>query len=75
MMYWNGGWAWALLFMIPMMLAMWAVIALVALPWLRTDDRRPRSPVEQLDERLAVGQIGVEEYRQRRAELDRDAAA
>jgi len=59
--------------MVPMMLAMWAVIALVALPWLRTDDRRPRSPVEQLDERLAVGQIGVEEYRQRRAELDRDA--
>lgn len=75
MMYWNDSGAWALLFMIPMMLVMWAVIALVALPWMRTDRHRPRLPVEQLDARLAAGEISVEEYRLRRAELDRRSAA
>ncbi len=71
----DGGWAWALLFMIQMMLVMWAVIALVALPWMRTDRRWHRLPVEQLDDRLAAGEISVEEYRLRRAELDRRSAA
>ena len=70
MMFWNGNWAWAWL-MIPMMLAMWAVIALVLLPWVRTDRDRPRSPINQLDDRLASGEITVEEYRSRRDELER----
>ena len=70
MMFWNGNWAWAWL-MIPMMLAMWAAIALLLLPWMRTGRDRPRSPIDQLDDRLAAGEIGVEEYRSRRDELER----
>ena len=54
-----------------MMLAMWAVIALVILPWVQTDRDRPRSPINQLDDRLANGEITVEEYRSRRDELER----
>jgi len=61
--------------MIPMRLVMWAVIASVALPWMRTDRHWPRLPVEQLDDRLAAGEISVGEYRLRRAELDRRSAA
>ena len=68
MMFWNGNGAWAWM-MIPMMLAMWAVIALVILPWVRTD--RDRSPFDQLNDRLASGEITVEEHRSRRDELER----
>lgn len=71
MMYWNGSWAWAGLFMIPMMLAMWAAIALIVLPWMRTGRDRTGSPVDRLDDRLAAGDINVEEYRSRRDELER----
>ena len=70
MMFWNGNWAWAWM-MIPMMLAMWAVIALLILPWVRTDRDQPRTPIDQLDDRLANGEITVEEHRSRRDELQR----
>ena len=70
MMFWNGNWAWAWL-MIPMMLAMWAAIALLVLPWMRTGRDRPRTPIDQLDDRLAAGEISVDEYRSRRGELER----
>ena len=69
MMNWNGGWAWMWL-MIPMMLAMWAVIALLALPWLRTSRDQASSPIERLDGRLAAGEITVEEHRSLRNELE-----
>ena len=69
MMNWNGGWGWMWL-MIPMMLAMWGVIALLVLPWLRTGREEIRSPMERLDVRLAAGEITVEEYRSRRMELE-----
>jgi len=64
MMNWNGGWAWAWL-MIPMMIAMWAVIALLVLPWVRASRVDPRSPIGRLDDRLAAGEITIEEYRAR----------
>ena len=70
MMFWNGGWAWAWL-MIPMVLVMWAVIALVVIPWMRTGRERHRSPIDGLDDRFAAGEISVEEYRSRRDELER----
>ena len=47
MMNWNGGWGWMWL-MIPMMLVMWAVIALLVLPWLRTGRDQSQSPIGRL---------------------------
>ena len=73
MMRLDGSWAWAWLVMVPMMALMWALIALVILPWTRNGNDRGSSPVERLDERLAAGDIGVEEYRTRRAELEHRA--
>lgn len=70
MMLWNGGWGWAWLFMFPMALIMWVAIALVVLPWMRTG-RDNRSPAEILETRFAAGEITLEEYRERRAELGR----
>lgn len=70
MMWWNGNSAWAWLFMIPMMALMWALIALVVIPWARHDSGPPVSPLERLDGRLAAGDIDVDEYRTRRAELE-----
>jgi putative membrane protein len=72
MMNWNGGWGWFWL-MIPMMLVMWAVIALLILPWLRTSRDQPPSPIALLDRRLAAGEITIEEYRSRRSELEHGA--
>ena len=74
MMNWNGGWGWMWL-MIPMMLAVWALIALLVLPWLRTGRERTRSPVDRLDARLAAGEITIEEYRSRRTELEHHTTA
>jgi hypothetical protein len=37
---------------------------------MRTGPDRPLSPIGQLDERLAAGEINVEEYRARRDELE-----
>jgi uncharacterized membrane protein len=71
MMNWDGNWTWGWLFMIPMMLVLWATIALIVLPWIRTGRDRPLSPIGQLDDRLAAGAINVEEYRARRDELER----
>lgn len=73
MMNWNGGWAWVWL-MIPMMLVMWAVIALLVLPWLRTGRDQPQSPMARLDARLAAGEVTIEEYRARRSELEHGAS-
>ncbi|MEO5973974.1 MAG: SHOCT domain-containing protein [Ilumatobacteraceae bacterium] len=68
-MFWNDGWGWAWMFMIPMVLIMWAAIAFVVLPWMRTGRDQSRSPAEILEARFAAGEISVEEYRERRAEL------
>ena len=68
MMWWNGSWAWMWIAMVPMMLLMWALIVTVLLPWTRSD--RPVSPRERLDERLAGGEISVEEHLARRSELE-----
>ena len=67
MMNWNGGWGWMWL-MIPMMLVMWAAIALLVLPWVRSSRGQSRSPIGQLDDRLLddrleAGEITVKEYR------------
>ena len=70
MMWWNGNSAWAWLVMVPMMVLMWALIALVVIPWARHDSGRPVSPLERLDGRLAAGDIDVDDYRTRRAELE-----
>lgn len=53
------------------MLLMWALIALVLLPWIRDGRDRPASPRDRLDERLAAGEISVDEHRSRRSELER----
>ena len=71
MMWWNGSSAWTWLAMVPMMVFMWALIALVVLPRARHGSDRPPSPIERLDGRLASGDISVDEYRTRRAELER----
>lgn len=56
--------------MVPMMVLLWALIAFVVMPRrARSGNERPPSPVERLDERLAAGDISVEEYRTRRTEL------
>ena len=68
MMWWNGSWTWMWIAMVPMMLLMWALIAMVFVPWARSG--RPVSPRERLDERLAAGEISVEEHLTRRSELE-----
>lgn len=70
MMWWNGSSAWMWLAMVPMMALMWALIALVVLPWARHGSDQLPSPIERLDGRLASGDISVDEYRTRRAELE-----
>ena len=70
MMWWNGSWTWMWIAMVPMMLLMWALIAMVLLPWARSGRDRPLSPREQLDRRLADGEISVDEHRTRRSEFE-----
>ena len=72
MMNWNGGWQWVWL-MIPMMLVMWAAIALLVVPWARTSRDQARGPIGRLDDRLASGEITIAEYRDRRDELEHHA--
>ncbi len=74
MMDWNGGWGWMWL-MIPMMLAVWALIALLVFPWLRSGREQTRSPTDQLDARLAAGELTIEEYRSSRRELENHTPA
>ena len=74
MMNWNGGWG-CMWLMIPMMLAVWALIALLVLPWLRTGREETRSPIDRLDARLAAGELTVGEYRSRRRELENHTSA
>lgn len=71
MMWWNGSWTWAWLVMVPMMIAMWGLLIWVVTRWTRDPNSRSPSPTERLDGRLAAGDIDVEEYRARRAELER----
>ncbi len=74
MMHWNGGWGWMWL-VIPMMFVMWAAIALLVLPWVRTNRGQSRSPIDTLDDRLASGEITIEEHHARRDELEHHAAS
>jgi len=70
MMWFDGGWGWMWLAMVPMMALMWALIAMVVIPWARNGTDRAPSPLERLDGRLAAGDISVDEYRSRRTELE-----
>ena len=70
MMWFDGGWAWMWLAMVPMMALAWALIAIVVVSWARNGTDRAPSPVERLDGRLAAGDISVDEYRSRRTELE-----
>ncbi len=70
MMWFNGGWGWMWLAMVPMMALMWVLIAVVVVPWARSETDRAPSALERLDGRLAAGDIGVDEYRTRRTELE-----
>jgi len=69
-MWWNGSSTWMWFAAVPMMLVVWGLIAMVVLPWARDGRDRPTSPRQRLDERLATGEIGVDEHRTRRAELE-----
>lgn len=71
MMWWNGSWTWMWIAMVPMMIAMWGLIIWAVTRWARDVSPRSPSPTERLDGRLAAGDIDVEEYRTRRAELER----
>lgn len=80
MMSSNGDWAWmwiggVWMILLPVIVLMWALIAMVFLPWARNGrpEHRPASPREQLDGRLASGEISVEEHRTRRSELEQRA--
>lgn len=68
MMYWNGwGWLWL---GVPMM-----VLMAVAMIWMMSSGHggthQPTRPDEELDRRLAAGDITTEEYRTIREELRR----
>ncbi len=69
MMWFDGGWGWMWLAMVPMTALMWTLIALVVIPWARNGVTLP-SPLERLDRRLASGDISVDEYRTRRTALE-----
>ena len=83
---WNGGWgAGGLLFMGLMMLVFWGGLAWVIVTLLRHPTASPRDagnpPPPQaptakalLDERLARGDIDVEDYRARREALETGAS-
>jgi len=70
MMWFNGGWGWMWLAMLPTIAFFWALIAMVAIPLVRNGTDRAPSPLERLDGRLAAGDISVDEYRTRRTELE-----
>ena len=69
-MWFDGGWGWMWLAMVPMMALIWAVIAMVVIPYARDGADRAPSPLAELDGRLAAGDISVDEYRTRRTEFD-----
>lgn len=70
MMWWNGSWAWAWLVMLPMMVAMWALVVWAVSHWPRAGAGSVTA-LDRLDARFAAGDIGVDEYRERRTELER----
>lgn len=72
-MWFDGGWGWMWLLMVPMMALTWVLIALLVIPWARNGRDRPPSPTERLDERLSAGDISIDEYRIRRTELEHRA--
>lgn len=71
MMYWSGEWSWvAWLGMTALMILFWGGVAWVVLAVVRgSTSSPPRSPEQVLDERLASGEITVEEYESRRRAL------
>ena len=58
-MWFDEDWGWMWLAMVPMMALMWALIALVVIPLARNGTDRAPSPLEQLDGRLAAGDISL----------------
>ena len=56
--------------MVPMMALVWAVIAMVVIPWARNGPDRASSPLERLDGHFVDGDISVDEYRTRRTDLE-----
>lgn len=71
MMWWNGSWMWMWFGVVPVMLLMWALTVVLVMPLLRDRRDGPASPRERLDERLASGEISVDEHRIRRSALAR----
>ena len=71
MMWWDGSWTWMWFAAVPMMLLVSALTAVVLVPLLRDRRGRPASPHDRLDERLASGEISVDEHRSRRSALER----
>lgn len=70
MMWWNGGWGWAWLFMVPTMVIVWALVIWAIGRWARAGGPSSAA-LDQLDERLAAGELDLDEYRSRRRELER----
>lgn len=78
MTWWNGGVGWGgWLAMSLMMIVVWGVLIFGGIARWRATDRSDRSqppaghptPEQLLDERIARGEIDIEEYRQRRESL------
>lgn len=68
MMYWNGDWSWgAWVAMSLMMIVFWGLVVVAIVAVARTvTGRTGPTPEEILDERLARGELSVEEYEERR---------
>lgn len=64
MMYWNGDWNWgAWLGMTAMMVVFWGAVAWAIVAAVRgSGASRPKSTQQILEERLAHGEITVDEY-------------
>ena len=74
-MWWNHDWGWAgWLTMTIGMAGFWILVALLVVMVLRADRSRETQepePRQILERRLARGEIGVEEYRERLAAMSR----
>lgn len=65
-MMWHAGWSWWMGFG---MFAFWVVVVLGVWVVVRASGPRERGPEEILAERFAHGEIGAEEYEERRRVL------